>query len=1129
MQPIDTVDKLDNNRHSHKVTRAGGTTRVPRVRFSRLTAIAVIVAMLITGLVGYGQQVRTIPNGRGDAHALQLQKAKQAAKEKAKAKARAAAANKFRPLKIEKGDTFSYNADSLGNRIVDFSYCGYAASNTPIPASVPVKVLVPFKAGDATRRIQSALDYVGNLPLDKNGFRGTVQLAPGRYEVEGSLYIRTSGIVLKGSGSGDDENATTLIGAGTDRATLIEVIGKKDSINNPAIKITDDYVPVNATSFRVGTTDGLKQGDDIVITRPCTDEWIDKLGTRSFGGDLSALGWKSGAENIFWSRKITGIKGQEIKIDAPLTTALDQHYGGGTVARFQWPGRVNHIGIENLNLVSACDSTRPKDEDHRWMAITVDNAVDGWIRRVVFRHFAGSSVNLLSGTQRFTIEDCQSLDPVSEIGGQRRYTFQTAGQQNLFQRLYSESGYHDFAVGFCAAGPNAFVQCQAEGALSYSGSINSWASGVLFDVVRLDGQTLQFANLGQDEQGAGWNAANSLFWNCYAARVNCYKPPTAQNYAIGTWSQFGGDGYWEESNNWMRPRSFYYTQLAQRLGHQVDQQARLMPSEGEASSSPTVAAAAELTAEAYQPAMTMQNWIDSIIHNHPLPMNGSAAKIKTIDEIGLTPEMPVQKAPAMEIRNGWLVRGRKVVTGYRQQVPWWSGTVQQDFIRKAKPAITRFVPGRTGTGLTDNLDSVTSYMKDHHVTTMEQNYGLWYDRRRDDHERVRRQDGNVWPPFYELPFARSGQGTAWDGLSKYDLTRYNLWYWHRLKQFADLADEKGLVLIHHNYFQHNIIEAGAHYADFPWRPVNNINHTGFPEPVHYAADKRLFMAEQFYDENSPVRRKLHQAFIEQCLNNFKGNSSVIQFICEEYSGPLHFVKFWLDTILEWERKNGKTGQQSPLIGLSTTKDVQDSILEDKVRSAAVRLIDVRYWYYQQDGSSYAPKGGQSLAPRQQARLFKPQNTNFEQIYRAVREYRDKYPDKAVMYSAKNYDALPWASFMAGGSLAPLPPGLSTDFLDFATGCLPVDLPGANRQPKESITTSPFVYGLKQKSGMIFYLKAGNAYSIPLSAVLGNHHLARLVIINPNSGRVLSETKLSGTGVDLPESDKDLVYWLLKEQ
>ncbi len=96
-------------------------------------------------------------------------------------------------------------------------------------------------------------------------------------------------------------------------------------------------------------------------------------------------------------------------------------------------------------------------KNHRWTGITIEHAEDAWIRRIVFEHLAGSAVAVYETAKRITVEDCKSLAPVSEIGGGRRYTFFTMGQQTLFQRLYSEEGYHDFGVGFCAPGPNAFV------------------------------------------------------------------------------------------------------------------------------------------------------------------------------------------------------------------------------------------------------------------------------------------------------------------------------------------------------------------------------------------------------------------------------------------------------------------------------------------------------------------------------------------------------------------------------------------------------------------------------------------------------------------------------------------------
>jgi hypothetical protein len=297
---------------------------------------------------------------------------------------------------------------------------------------------------------------------------------------------------------------------------------------------------------------------------------------------------------------------------------------------------------------------------------------------------------------------------------------------------------------------------------------------------------------------------------------------------------------------------------------------------------------------------------------------------------------------------------------------------------------------------------------------IDQNYGLWYDRRRDDHQRIRRMDGDVWPPFYEQPFARSGQGVAWDGLSKYDLTKYNPWYFDRLAEFAALADQKGLVLLNHHYFQHNILEAGAHYADCPWRTANNINDTGFPEPPPYAGDKRIFLAEQFYDLSNETRVKLHRAYIRKCLDNFANRSNVIHLISAEYTGPVHFVRFWMDTIAQWEQETGKHA----LVALSTTKDVQDAILADAARARSIDVIDIRYWWYQTDGTPYAPHGGQNLAPRQHARVLKPKGTSAEQVERAVREYRTKYPSKAVIFSADGAERFGEAIRRAGGSLAP---------------------------------------------------------------------------------------------------------------
>lgn len=992
------------------------------------------------------------------------------------------------PVALNATGKLVYAPDAQGNRIPDFSYCGYMAGEQPIP-DVPVRIVVPVITGDATLVIQGALDYVAALPPDKQGIRGAVQLQKGNYHLWGSLVIRSSGVVLRGSGMGND--GTVLTGEGHDRQTLIRIVGQPDRTTAAAVKITDAYVPVNARTVKVASAQGFKAGDKVLIQRPSTREWIHELGMDHQGGGITTLGWKPGQRDITWDRTIAEVNGTAITLDAPLTTALDtaSAYGGSTVALYHWPGRISQTGVEHLRCRSAYDTLHPKDEAHRWMGITLEHVADAWVRQVTFEHFAGSAVAVLETGKRITVEDCKSLAPVSETGGQRRYTFFTTGQQTLFQRNYAEYGYHDFAVGFCAPGPNAFVQCDAHLPFSFSGAIDSWASGVLFDIVNIDGQAIRFGNLGQDAQGAGWSAANSVLWQCSAARIDCYRPPTASNWAFGSWAQFAGDGYWESSNEHINPRSLYYAQLAERIGADVLKRAQLLPVESEASSSPAAEQAADLTARSVQPALVLSDWIDQSAKRNPIPVKITG--VKTVNGTGYTKSAAPSQASPMHIANGWLVRGNKVLTGRHYEVPWWRGNVRPDGIAEATPALTRFVPGRTGKGLTDDLPEVAAWMTNEHFVSLEHNYGLWYDRRRDDHERIRRMDGEVWPPFYELPFARSGQGTAWDGLSRYDLTTYNDWYWMRLQQFADLADEKGLVLIHQQYFQHNIIEAGAHWADFPWRTANNINHTGFPEPPPYAGDKRIFMAAQFYDIMDPVRRKLHTAYIRKCLNNFVDNNGVIQYIGAEFTGPASFVEFWIDTILEWEKETGKKA----LIGLSTTKDVQDAILADPVRSKAITVIDIRQWHYQADGSGYAPEGGQNLAPRQHARLLKPKKSSFEQVYRAVSEYRHRYAGKAVVYAGSAYDELSWAAFMAGGSLAGIPVITADGFLEAAAGMQPVELPGAPQGQ----------WSLNNGNGYIIY----TTNTSPVQLDLSKAGTCSIYWINPTDGHLLKKEKQKG--------------------
>ena len=78
------------------------------------------------------------------------------------------AQNNFPDITKSKEGKLSLTTDNQGNQIPDFSFAGYKASSVAIP-DVAIKAFVPHIEGDATKTIQSAIDYVAKLKADATG------------------------------------------------------------------------------------------------------------------------------------------------------------------------------------------------------------------------------------------------------------------------------------------------------------------------------------------------------------------------------------------------------------------------------------------------------------------------------------------------------------------------------------------------------------------------------------------------------------------------------------------------------------------------------------------------------------------------------------------------------------------------------------------------------------------------------------------------------------------------------------------------------------------------------------------------------------------------------------------------
>ena len=156
-----------------------------------------------------------------------------------------------------------YIADSLGNKIPDFSNAGYKGGGVSIPYVANKETVWPV-TGDNSANIQAAIDRVSALPLDASGFRGAVLLKMGMYELEKPVSIKASGVVLRGEGMSDI--GTILIGKipkdrqAYGRGGLVNISGPSAIVPQEETKqvITDKYVPVGARSFNVVSAKDLK-------------------------------------------------------------------------------------------------------------------------------------------------------------------------------------------------------------------------------------------------------------------------------------------------------------------------------------------------------------------------------------------------------------------------------------------------------------------------------------------------------------------------------------------------------------------------------------------------------------------------------------------------------------------------------------------------------------------------------------------------------------------------------------------------------------------------------------------------------------------------------------------------------
>jgi hypothetical protein len=485
-----------------------------------------------------------------------------------------------------------YKADANQNRVVDFSWAGYKNSNIPLPFVTNIISTLNPIPGDNTTAINNAITAAASLTPDANGFRGVILLKKGTYEIQGTIKLNVSGVIVRGEGNSSTGTVLQATGNTPVQRTVFVAGGGTSAqwkqVGTVKTNITSSFVQVGSTQFTVASTTGFAVGDEICVYHPSSQAWITAVGN---GGVDTAAPWTPGQIDIMCNRTILSISGNTVTIDAPIMNHLDLSLTQSYIYKIDKTTTRTKIGIENLRI-DIQNWTSYRDENHAWEGLVMADIEDSWAKNVTTLHFGQSGFQTFTAN-RITIDSCQALWPCATLSGSYRDNFQIDEWSSniLVSHCTADSARHSFEVsGTSKAMGIVFLRCTATNATNPSEGHFHWPTGLLYDCFR-DYGTMTDVVLGLYSRGSmgtnhGWAAAHSVAWNCDLRRTPvttygdmiCQQPPTAQNYMIGGYAYVNRSnkipfpqyplGYVEGVNNTtakLTPESLFEEQLKERL------------------------------------------------------------------------------------------------------------------------------------------------------------------------------------------------------------------------------------------------------------------------------------------------------------------------------------------------------------------------------------------------------------------------------------------------------------------------------------------------------------------------------------------------------------------------------------
>jgi hypothetical protein len=457
----------------------------------------------------------------------------------------------------------------------DFSYAGYRAGNEEIPAVAGPEWLVtdaPFFAdptgvSDSTNAIQAAIDAAANAG------GGVVNLPAGTFSVrpQGSnayaLRINTSGVVLRGAGTGQTFLCNTSTEMNNKRVVLVQGPSNASltAAGSASSPITTDLlgpskiIPIEDASL-------FARGDWVTVRTDTTEAWITEHGANNWSGYGSNLG------GLAYRRQVVAIDlvANTVVIDIPTRYAVKTRDNARLILAAH--SGVHDVGLEDFSIGMAQRSGSAWGENdyqnssnaawhtHASAALYLERVRDCWVSNVESYQPTGNSTTahllsngiIINNSYRVTLEDCHFQRPQYGGGGGNGYMYRINSSSDcLVLRCRSTFSRHGFVFAGMRTSGNVFHRCTDKATGKQTGNTGSqntngtgsdhhahFSHSNLIDACTADSSyfTAAYRPYGTAPMH-DVTAAHSVFWNTEGLGSGSAVVATEQSrygYAIGT-------------------------------------------------------------------------------------------------------------------------------------------------------------------------------------------------------------------------------------------------------------------------------------------------------------------------------------------------------------------------------------------------------------------------------------------------------------------------------------------------------------------------------------------------------------------------------------------------------------------